>query len=221
MCGRAPSLAIFVLEVQPSRRDEPSVAAFSNPSKTSVVTAGLRHACMASSSAACRSGGGRFGNSLPRGNCGRTPSLAICVLEVYPVTDRQPIAGFSTMQNIGRGSYTLTRMHGWRMLTVTRFPGDLSQGHALEPYEKTAAATGVLHDRPQSTVCRRCQTETHRLLRRRAACLLRADPTTGPFKPQRNHRSQQVRPLRVRRNGGARQRQMSVTAADGSRCSWL
>ena len=33
--------------------------------------------------------------------------------------------------------------------------------------------------------------------------------------------SQQVRPLRVRRNGGARQRQMSVTAADGRRCSWL
>ena len=73
MCGRAPSLTIFVLEVQPSRMDGPSVAVFSSPSKTSVTTAGLRHACMVSPAAACRSGGGRFGNSLPRGNCGRTP----------------------------------------------------------------------------------------------------------------------------------------------------
>ena len=105
--------------------------------------------------AACRSGGGRFGNSLPRCNCGRTPSLAICVLEVYPVTDRQPIAGFSTMQNIGRGSYTLTRVHGWRMLPATRFPGDLSHGRAPQPHEKTAAATGVLQDRPQSAAGRK------------------------------------------------------------------
>ena len=66
---------------------------------------------------------------------------------------------FQSKQNIGRGSYTLTRVHSWRMLPVTRFPGDISQGHAPQPHEKTAAATGVLHDRPQSTVCCRCQTE--------------------------------------------------------------
>ena len=57
---------------------------------------------------------------------------------------------FQSKQNIGRGSYTLTRVHGWRMLPVTRFPGDLSHGHAPQPHEKTAAATGVLQDRPQS-----------------------------------------------------------------------
>ena len=57
---------------------------------------------------------------------------------------------FQSKQNIGRGSYTLTRVHGWRMLPVTRFPGGLSHGHAPQPHEKTAAATGVLHDRPQS-----------------------------------------------------------------------
>ena len=28
---------------------------------------------------------------------------------------------FQSKQNIGRGSYTLTRVHGWRMLPVTRF----------------------------------------------------------------------------------------------------
>ena len=120
-------------------------------------------------------------------------SSAIFVLEVYPVTDRLHTVSFSPVQNIGRGSYTLTRVHGWRMLPVTRFPGDLSHGHAPQPHEKTAAATGVLHDRPQSTVCCRCQTEAHRLLRRRAACLLRADPTTGPSKPQGNHRNRFVR----------------------------
>ena len=57
---------------------------------------------------------------------------------------------FQSKQNIGRGSYTLTRVHGWRMLPVIRFPGDLSHGHAPQPHEKTAAATGVLQDRPQS-----------------------------------------------------------------------
>ena len=107
---------------------------------------------------------------------------------------RLSVAAFPRfVQNAGHGSRAPVCVRGRRPPPATRKPGDLSQGHALEPYEKTAAATGVLHDRPQSTVCCRCQTEAHRLLRRRAACLLRADPTTGPSKPQSNHRNRFVR----------------------------
>ena len=120
-------------------------------------------------------------------------SSAIFVLEVHPVTNRLPTAGFSPVQNIGRGSRAPVCVRGRRPPPATRFPGDLSQGHAPQPHEKTTAATGVLHDRPESTVCCRCQKEAPRPLRRMAACLFRADPTTGPSKPQNNHRNRFVR----------------------------
>ena len=63
------------------------------------------------------------------------------------------------VQNAGHGSRAPVYVRGRRPPPVTRKPGDLSHGHAPQPHEKTAAATGVLHDRPQSTVCCRCQTE--------------------------------------------------------------
>ena len=65
-------------------------------------------------------------------------------------TDRplQPFPRF--VQNAGHGSRAPVYVRGRRPPPVTRKPGDLSQGHAPQPHEKTAAATSVLHDRSQS-----------------------------------------------------------------------